>query len=280
MSALDIGELAEGILPFAARHKVIALLFGYFDESGTDGLHGHTVISGFVGTVASWRSLVAPWRAELERVGVPYFHYVDAKGHNKKYKHFAAGEWLPHVTTMAKIICGLDLKAVSAAFSGDWNSCVAGDEEWQARFPSAYHFCFELMIEKIRKASDEHWGGEPVAIIMSRQNEFAERALKVWDFFKYNAAWQQIAHVGYNDPHQLTQLQAADALAYETRRGLWKDSDDHWLNELPLTSRLIAKHDALGGVIFDNGYKAAGLKELMARPKGPYLTIPPQHRKD
>ena len=254
------------------------MLFGYFDESGTDNLLGHTVVSGLVGKVSEWAALDPPWRAELMRARVPCFHYVDAKGRNKDYRHFVKDEWKEHVGIMANIVAERHLQLVAGAFSGDWNRCVSDNEEWQARFPSAYHFCFELVIEKLRRVS-EFYGGEPITVIMSNQNQFSQRALKIWDYFHYNNAWKHIAHVGYSCPQTLTQLQAADAVAYETRRGLWKGTDEHWQNELPVTSRLLAKHQERRDVVFDNGYSEQQLLNEMQKPKGTYLKVPPKYRK-
>lgn len=232
----------------------------YFDESGIDGSTDTTLISGFVGNLEDWPRVNSAWRNQLEVDGVPQFHYKDCVDQRKQYLGW---DWhrdcQPHLDRLAKIIHVAPVAGISAGFIGDWRSAVADRSDLAERFPSAYAFCFEALIRKIRLEMHNH--GQPdIILVMSRQNEYQRRALEVWEWHRERGYWPEIKDITYAEPRSVVGLQMADMLAYETHRHLFKKGDV-W-RDLPLLSQLVAKHEVDGRTLYDAGYDEEQVKKL------------------
>ncbi|WP_267434089.1 hypothetical protein [Sphingomonas sp. GM_Shp_1] len=144
----------------------------YFDESGIDGAHDITLIAGFVARLQDWPKIVATWKAQLQADRVPFFHYIDCKNQTGPYKGW---NWhkdcLPHLRRMANILTTSPIGGVSAASLGNWKESTRRRSDLQVRFPSAYSFCFEMMMQKIRQEMNFH--GQPdITMIFADQRQY------------------------------------------------------------------------------------------------------------
>lgn len=235
----------------------------YFDESGIDGAHGITLIAGVVARLEDWPRIVAAWRDQLATDGVATFHYYECKNQTGGYRGWDwFGDCVPHLERLAGIIALHPIGGVSAAFLGDWTTAVADRPDLQERFPSAYSFCFEMMVKKLRDEMHHH--GQPdVVMVFARQREYQRRAIEVWHWHRARQAWPEIRDVRYAEPSDVPGLQMADMLAWETRRHLFKGGDE-W-RSLPLLRRLVAKQEDTGTALYEIGYRAenmAGIRRL------------------
>jgi hypothetical protein len=205
----------------------VALLRAYFDESGTHKQYGRqvTIIAGFIGPGKEWRRVKNKWRAEMN---CEVFHYKDMR---------VRGELL---NRLAVILAKSKLQVVSGAFTGDWDRAISQGADWRIRYPSCYHFIFELCVEQMNKFSVTWWNNESIAVVFSRQNEYAKRAEEVWRTMKGNGFWQNIVSFTYGDPESFTELQAADMIVHETFQCM-KAGTEEAFSKWPLVARLIAK---------------------------------------
>jgi hypothetical protein len=106
------------------------------------------------------------------------------------------------------------LTMVASGFFGDWEKAVAGKPAWKKKFPSGYHFVWELCAQFLHKnVAAEH--REPIAMVFSRQNEYAKRAEEIWRAFRAGGLWPNLWSFTYGDPENFPHLQAADMLSYE-----------------------------------------------------------------
>ena len=232
----------------------------YFDESGTDGENGATLIAGVVANLADWPYVVRLWKAHLANVGVPYFHYADCKNQRGSYKGW---DWqkdcLPHLKALSLIITGNAVGGISAVYLGDWKKGVAARPDLQIRFPSAYSFCFEMMIEKIRREMNDR-AQSAIELIFSKHPQYQSRANEIWQWHGERNLWPEISNVRYAEPRDVVGLQMADMLAYETRRMIHKGGDD-W-RTLPLIPRLAQKHADTGTTLYEIAYAEGGLENV------------------
>ena len=60
-----LDEWASMVLPPSSKLRLVAMLYGYFDESGTHPTSERVVISGFLGTAADWMLVRERWKAAL-----------------------------------------------------------------------------------------------------------------------------------------------------------------------------------------------------------------------
>lgn len=56
------------------RGSLIAMLFAYMDESGTDSRSAAVTVGACVSRVDQWSRFVGPWQRRLKSAGIPYFH--------------------------------------------------------------------------------------------------------------------------------------------------------------------------------------------------------------
>jgi hypothetical protein len=57
------------------RHKVLAMIASYFDESGTDRKSRSTDFAGYAAPASEWAAFEERWRVFLARdPAIPYYH--------------------------------------------------------------------------------------------------------------------------------------------------------------------------------------------------------------
>ena len=232
----------------------------YFDESGTDGAHGITLISGIIAEISDWPIVNSAWIEQIKSDGLPCFHYADCRNQRRDY---AGWNWNAqcrgHLDRLASVISAAPVGGITAAFFGDWQKAVADRPDLQRRFPTAYSFCFEMMITKLRKEMHHH--GQPdVILVFAEQQQYQRRALDIWRWHHDQNAWPEIVDLRYAKPADVPGLQMADMLAYETRRHLFKKGDE-W-RSLPLLNRLVHKQHATGTTLYEINYDAKSLSGI------------------
>lgn len=252
----------------------LVVLWAYFDESGTDGALGHTVISGFLAPISIWVDFKREWRAALDSDNVQTFHYIDCNNRKRgSYRGWKYHEQsIPHLHKMAEVLTSYPLIAISVGHSGDFDAVMKRHPGWEVRFPTPYSLCFEMMIQLLRTdiAPIE---GLPVAIIMSDQAQFEPRAQEIYKHYKHAGLWPEIAHLGYSDPRVVLPLQAADMLAFETRRFCWKEQEDYW-KEQPLLSRWLNLTYRWQRATYSVAFDDDGLDFFLSQEEGQYLKTP------
>jgi hypothetical protein len=199
------------------------MIFGYFDESGTDTAH-QVAISGFIAKLEEWGDALAEWNKELDRVGVRPFHRVECKGRSWKgpYRGWTEEQSREHIERLARIVGRSQLYPVSCAFTGDWSKVQLTPAE-RLWCPSAYHECFEaVMIGCMERTLDSYGPEQNIAVIMERQDQFSTWAQSMYDVRKYNGAWSNIVHFSYGDKATVPYLQFADLFVWEVRRRMWQ----------------------------------------------------------
>jgi len=252
MSASDgFAELAAALC--IPENGIVVTVFAYFDESGTDGQHDITIISGFAARLSDWLAFNGRWRAQLDDDNIKTFHYVECRGGNRQYRGWDRPASDRHLDKLAMQIASSPLGAITAGFMGNYERALArnplGDQA-AIRFPTAYAFVFEMLIDKIRR---EVGTGEKISLVFARQTQSQSRALEVYNWHRDRGHWPEISTLTYAEPEEVIPLQPADMIAWETRRYLWNKNPDSWRG-LPLLKRLIPKNEKDGATIYEVAY--------------------------
>jgi hypothetical protein len=198
------------------------LLHAYFDESGIHRGSPVTFVAGFVGTTQQWRGVKRQWTTAM---GGEMFHYKDMALETELLER------------LADILATSELMLVSTGFSGDWEKTISQKADWKKRFPSSYHFLWEMAAEFLNRHCAKKFG-EPIAMMFSRQNEYSKRAEEVWRTFRGNDQWKNLVSFTYGDPERFPHLQAADMLSYETFQCMKIGTEEVW-HEWPLMRRIL-----------------------------------------
>jgi hypothetical protein len=241
------------------------LLRAFFDESGIHAGSPATVVSGFMGSRAQWRSVGVKWRKATDG---KVFHYKDMRLEKEL------------IENLSSILAESKLQVVSGAFTGNWDRAItSGAPDWSTRFPSCYHMVFELCVQQMSRYAVEHWNDEPVSVVFSRQDNYAKRAEEVWRTYQGNGMWRHIASFAYGDPKQFLELQAADMIAYETFQCLKEGAAGGWAwDDWPLMRKLLRNDSLMHGrhqtedqfvkMMRDQDKNRIYLKSVAPKPQG------------
>lgn len=217
------------------------MLFGYFDESGTDNSNGQVVVAGFIGTSSEWASVMTDFNAEVERVQVKPFHRVHCQHRNKAYERWSSTQSAKHIARLSDIVSSSSLFPISASFIGNWNN-IGLPPSFYGRFPHPYHVCFELLVQNIVKYANA--AGESVCLVLETQDQFSLRAHKIYNIHKFNGKWGEIITFNYADKQVCSHLQCADLFAWEIRRYYWAaENNKKRESDFPLIRRIVARMD-------------------------------------
>lgn len=198
------------------------MLVAYFDESGTHGNSRIVTLTGLVGRLPEWTRLEAPWRKRLG--DIKCFHAVDCAATDKAFSHLnktaAAALSADLSTVLADHGEHPGLVAISGGmYRDDWRY-AASDLMKREFLNDPFIFCCVMAIQQVCSWSEEFAGGEPVAFVFAKQDQYNDYMKKVALAFDQVASGKQIGHVGFGTPECLIQLQAADLFAYEIYREL------------------------------------------------------------
>lgn len=187
--------------------------------------------------------------------------------HYKTMRH--EGELLSRLATI--LTCS-GLQVISAGFSGDWEKAISHRDDWRTRLPSPYHLAFEICAEQMERSSASLWNSEPVAVVFSRQREYAKQAEFIWRSHKASGFWKNVLTFAYGDPETTVQLQAADMIAYEVFQCMKTgDEEDHW-HRWPL-SRALLEQDATHLGVYHTTKTFIEMMEINESQGRKYLTM-------
>jgi len=229
---VDIRELVRALLPHTSRHRIIALLQAFFDETGIHAGSPVTFVAGFIGTADQWYDVCIQWGAEMKG---EMFHYKNMRMQGER------------LNRLAIILASSKLQVIAAGFCGDWNRAISHNPDWKNRFPSCYQFAFEFCVDQMEQWTNAGWKNEPIALTFSRQNDYAKRAEEIWRTFRGNGFWKNMASFAYGDPEIILALQTADMIAYETFQCMKAGNTEEVCQKWPLVKRLLARGEPLLG---------------------------------
>lgn len=193
-----------------------AELVAYVDESGSDDGSAFYVIAGFAATEARWQKFEREWRHALADAGLTYFHMVDAVQRRRAFEKWSTETRDRLLKRLIHIIKSNGLFAFGSAVTmADYREIV---KEWPPtlRVESPYIFNFHIMVGRLLDA----FPGRRIRVICD-ENIFVRKQVTQYEAVlkslsdKYRNG---LGDVCFADDKQRLPLQAADLLAWETRR--------------------------------------------------------------
>lgn len=211
--------------PSHHKHKVLAVLKAYFDESGTDDKSTAVMVSGLVAPIQVWDKFDPAWNEQLDVPKLPYFHAVDCEHGNGIFQPLSGGIRDSLVWGLADVIGKHKPLSVNAGITlADWNS---------KRFPSIvkafrtpYHACFSHCIDQLITWADQNDFLESFALVFDDQREYKAYAEEIYDAYKAEKkSTNRLVSLQFADDKSFPGLQAIDLVLYE----------QHWHFEAGIT---------------------------------------------
>ena len=225
----SIAEFARAIHGPNSKHKAIAVLVGYFDESGIGARDKLTTVSGIVADSVIWGRLERPWRKGLgpsgPTPGVKWFHSVaceHGEGQFARIDEPFRSALVYRLSTELGKLPGQGF--ASGVVRDDWQ--FAPDALKRRNLNDPYFFALELCLQQISSYSKSHCDGEPIALVFAKQQQYQAGANRLHDFYQSAShlhGFSGIGSISWSEPRLIVPLQAADMLAYEVYR--------YWLSQ-------------------------------------------------
>lgn len=210
-------ELAQVVHPRAQQFKAMGLISAYFDESGTDGQLGVTVLAGFVGTEAQWTTLEKAWNAARDTFGFKTFHMFECFQGIGEFAHLGS---LRHdlLFKVARIIGDSGVRAVfCGVVDEDWRKVVT-DAGFLRKYPKPLDLCFEDIVLQMRGLGQANPHHERPALVFAHTPEYYARMAEIARVYAHSP-WHSayLGSITFSTPEELIPLQAADFIAHEMR---------------------------------------------------------------
>jgi hypothetical protein len=260
----SIAELAWITHPSINRHKGMALLTAYFDESGTHLDSEIVLIAGFVATSEKWTAVEAAWRQRLDVLNLSYYHASACDAGDEAFADIPRELRAGLSFALAGVIADHQLMSVNAAIMrADWDLFKSG--EIGKRFIGPYNFCFEYCMQQISSWSKREASGESVALVFAEQKEYQPRAREIYDLYRKNPRWnRELASLTFAPAEKYPSLQAADLIVYETYRyALARHQNANAPLRAPMQRMVNADVRVIGGY-----YDAEALAGLLKQQSG------------
>lgn len=200
----------------------------YFDDSGKESAQNepYVCMAGYMADFSYWTLFFQQWRDLLIKHGISCIHMRDLIPLQGEYKRLG---WDPQkrdkvLTDFIRII--KENQLIGFGIGVDANHWHSISEDVRRKYGNAQDFCFQrimrMVIEKLKATKPE----DVVSVTFDTDPEFARvrlnRFFEIWAHD--NNAREYLAAITFANPKIYVQLQAADLLAWETRKDLVQKS--------------------------------------------------------
>lgn len=244
----------------------MASISAYFDESGTDGQRGVTVLAGFVGTEAQWSKLEEAWNFAREAFGFKTFHMFECFQGLGEFAHLGSLR-LDLIFKLSRIIGSSGVRAIfCGVVDDDWRNVVT-DEEFLRKFPKPLDLCFEDIVLQMRQLGQANPSHNRPALVFAHTPEYYERMSNIARVYS-QSAWHSayLGSITFSTPEELIPLQAADFIAHEMR---------FYIDRLEYGPPITLRDSGLRQILLDatprgtigHWYEEKGLHHMMERFK-------------
>lgn len=224
------------------KGRLVAVLTGYFDESGTQAGSPVVVVAGYVARQDQWETFGEQWERALRDWHIPFFHMTDYENRQKYFGDWTGRERYERLARLYDIISGNVQFSISTSILKSDYAAVRAPKE-KAKIGGMYGLaaagCLIYTAEEFRAIDDQGW----VAYVFEAGAKGRHQVDRVFALNERNPVLKEryrLLSLRFEDKRQFAPLQAADILAYEIYKHLPREIgiDDHRWRQYPI-SRLI-----------------------------------------
>jgi hypothetical protein len=222
MKITPLKELFDCLFP---KDRIITVLKSYFDESGKlqDPKIEAVAVAGFLSTPKKWSSFEKQWKPKLKKYGIKKgFHMADCENGKEEFEGWTEQRKSDLINELIPIIKNCALFGVGAAMTTEdyieltrkrSKGCSPYVED---PYYGSSIYCFYTLVLEMRKK----FPNKKASIIFDETDkEMEHRAIDYYKWFKdtYEGG-NKLVDLSYMSDIDAVPLQAADFLAYETRK--------------------------------------------------------------
>lgn len=224
--AWPIEEIARVLLGDKPNNKAVAMLVGYFDESGTSANQGVGLYAGMIADSLLWSRIEVRWRKKLAEYGLSQYHAVDCENRQGEFAHLNRGVRDSLTNFFSKLV---------AEVSGQIIGQTVVHKDWQHIVPSHIkaHFGNDplylsavVSMQVVSMWSENYVGGEPVAMVFADHQKHSAVLAQIHAELSQHPDWPGLGSITFMQPERAIPLQAADLICYELRRFLTHPAEE------------------------------------------------------
>jgi hypothetical protein len=194
------------------------MALAFVDDSGSGGDSQYFVLAGYVTSEVSWSGFVPDWQSVLDlSPKLDYFKMSEAESLKGQFEGCSPHARDERLNQFADVILRYDpWEAAIAVPSKDYNEVLLPVLPKSRTSP--YYSAFIAMVTAL--SGFYRWGGsdELVDFIFDEQDGMQTKAARQYGSFRgWYPNWR-LGRIGFNDEKKVLPLQAADLIAWQTRR--------------------------------------------------------------
>lgn len=201
--------------------EALAMLWSYFDESGTHGDSRVTCIAGYVGAEDEWTHVESQWQAILEPYGpqgLTWWHSSDKVGKKGVFENINTPTKNDIERALIEVVKNSELQVI-------WNAIDTADFEkfvvpqFNGRDPfKPYDLCFYWIIRQLQFWRSENGCSERIGTMFALQDEYNERSDMALNSWQSWGLLRALGPLSFDSPQCVPALQPADMLGNEMYR--------------------------------------------------------------
>jgi hypothetical protein len=261
----------DGGRSFLGPMELRFVIHGFFDDSGQESDTGNRIVcmAGYLAIDQVWEAFSAAWGHALLQYGISWLHMKDFMSDQGEYAKWDWPAKLKMLETFTNIIKLSHLIGFGVVLDADaWR-----DVPREVREVSAQEFCFIRIIKAVIARMKIARPRDFVAVHFDCDKTFAPARFQrfLWARDKEPEGRYYLQTFCISEPRQFLPLQAADLLAWETRKHLIRTIAGHdarpefkLLLQTPVLSGTEYESEVWDKAKIDEFFK--GYKEIKEKP--------------
>ena len=198
------------------------MIEGYFDDSGKQSDSNFVCAAGFLADTSYWTQFVIQWQHMLRRWSISEVHMKDLMTSNRDFSGWNDDKKRKAIAEFVDVIIDNKLIGIGIAVDANfWNKLpravtkILGD---------AQEFCFMRIVKRIKECVISAQDHDLVTVTFDHDKEFCKPRLTRFHHIIERDRWakERLVSIGFARARAYPQLQAADMLAWETKR--WQET--------------------------------------------------------
>jgi hypothetical protein len=215
-----VAEMARVLLPRSSADGCLAMLTGYFDDSGTHDQSPVVVFGGIIGREIEWQRFEVPWRAKLQAPlpGKPplrRFHMTDCMARSEEFAGYSEAERDAVIHDFRQIIINSGVMGYAVGVSRrDWQELIVPPLLYV--FGDAEMYCFRDCVSKMVTFVDLlSKDDKQLSLVFDNRPHRTEANKFVYEQYQRFPSTAQLCGLSFLSSDAFVPLQGADMFAWE-----------------------------------------------------------------
>lgn len=200
------------------------MIYAYFDDSGKedDPSNRHICMAGYMGFDEAWDDFEADWRQLLLKHGISWIHMKEIIPLQGEYKNLGWDTAKRDAVLFDFIEIIKDSPFVGFGVGVDTEAWALVPEEEKKKAGNAHDFCFQRIMRGVIDRLEKAAPNDLLQVVFDRDQSVANRRFHLFSRIHESdpRATVYLQSIAFANPKLMLALQAADLLAWETRKEL------------------------------------------------------------